>query len=109
MWGPIGLSIMLAVGPQGFAQFLAGGADMDAHFRTADFAQNLPVLLALVGILAQPDLRLFQAARCCPMTNACRACPHGVVDDGRAARGKDVLARASRAAARAECRAGPRS
>ena len=50
MWGPIGLSIMLTVGPQGFAQFLAGGADMDAHFRTADFAQNLPVLLALVGI-----------------------------------------------------------
>ncbi len=50
MWGPIGLAIMLAVGPDDFDAFLAGGADMDAHFRTADFAQNLPVLLALVGI-----------------------------------------------------------
>jgi glucose-6-phosphate isomerase len=50
MWGPIGLSIMLAVGPGDFDAFLAGGADMDAHFRNADFAQNLPVLLALVGI-----------------------------------------------------------
>ncbi len=50
MWGPIGVSIMLAVGPDGFEAFLAGGADMDAHFRTADFADNLPVLLALVGI-----------------------------------------------------------
>jgi glucose-6-phosphate isomerase len=50
MWGPIGLSLMLAIGPDGFEQFLAGGADMDAHFRTADFADNLPVLLALVGI-----------------------------------------------------------
>jgi glucose-6-phosphate isomerase len=50
MWGPIGLSLMLAIGPEGFEAFLAGGADMDAHFRTADFANNLPVLLALVGI-----------------------------------------------------------
>ncbi|TGD65011.1 glucose-6-phosphate isomerase [Tabrizicola sp. WMC-M-20] len=50
MWGPIGLSLMLAMGPEGFAAFLRGGAAMDAHFRTAPFAENLPVLLALVGI-----------------------------------------------------------
>ena len=50
MWGPIGLSLMLAVGPDDFAEFLRGGASMDAHFRTAPFAENLPVLLALVGI-----------------------------------------------------------
>ncbi|MCU0815652.1 MAG: glucose-6-phosphate isomerase [Cypionkella sp.] len=50
MWGPIGLSLMLAIGPERFDEFLAGGAAMDAHFRTAPLAQNLPVLLALVGI-----------------------------------------------------------
>ncbi len=50
LWGPIGLSLMLAVGPDAFDRFLAGGAAMDAHFRTAPFDQNLPVLLALVGI-----------------------------------------------------------
>ncbi len=50
MWGPIGLSLMIAIGPKGFDAFLAGGADMDAHFRTAPFAENLPVLLALVCI-----------------------------------------------------------
>ncbi|WP_304614869.1 glucose-6-phosphate isomerase [Paracoccus sp. (in: a-proteobacteria)] len=50
VWGPIGLSLMLAVGPQAFDQFLAGGAAMDAHFRTAEPAQNLPVMLALTGI-----------------------------------------------------------
>ena len=50
MWGPIGLSLMLAIGPEGFEDFLKGGADMDRHFREADFAENLPVLLALVGI-----------------------------------------------------------
>ncbi|MCT8328715.1 glucose-6-phosphate isomerase [Albidovulum sediminis] len=50
MWGPVGLSLMIAIGPDRFAEFLAGGAAMDAHFRTAPFARNLPVLLALVGI-----------------------------------------------------------
>ena len=50
MWGPIGLALMLAIGPENFDAFLQGGADMDAHFRSADFAQNLPVLLALTGI-----------------------------------------------------------
>lgn len=50
VWGPIGLSLMLAIGPDDFDQFLAGGAAMDAHFRSAPLVENLPVLLALVGI-----------------------------------------------------------
>ncbi len=50
LWGPIGLSVMLAVGPQAFDDFLRGGAAMDRHFREAPFGQNLPVLLALVGL-----------------------------------------------------------
>ena len=50
LWGPIGLSLMLAVGPDRFRDFLAGGAAMDAHFRTAPFAANMPVILALAGI-----------------------------------------------------------
>jgi glucose-6-phosphate isomerase len=41
---------MLAVGPEDFADFLAGGHAMDVHFREAEMAANLPVLLALVGI-----------------------------------------------------------
>ncbi|MFC3168687.1 glucose-6-phosphate isomerase [Paracoccus fontiphilus] len=50
VWGPIGLSLMLAIGDERFDEFLAGGAAMDAHFRNAPLAENLPVLLALVGI-----------------------------------------------------------
>ncbi|MBE0552224.1 MAG: glucose-6-phosphate isomerase [Rhodobacteraceae bacterium] len=50
MWGPIGLSLMIAVGPENFGQFLAGGRAMDGHFLTAPFAQNMPVMLALAGI-----------------------------------------------------------
>lgn len=50
MWGPIGLGIMLAVGPTDFDQFLAGARAMDDHFRTAPMDENMPVMLALVGI-----------------------------------------------------------
>ncbi|CAA9390097.1 MAG: Glucose-6-phosphate isomerase [uncultured Rubellimicrobium sp.] len=50
MWGPIGLSLMLAIGPQAFRAFLRGGQAMDLHFRSADWHENMPVLLALVGI-----------------------------------------------------------
>jgi glucose-6-phosphate isomerase len=46
----IGLSLMLAIGPQRFEQFLGGLRAMDEHFRSAPFEQNLPVLLALTGI-----------------------------------------------------------
>ncbi len=50
VWGPVGLPVMLAVGPENFRAFLAGGRAMDDHFRTAPPARNLPVLLGLVGV-----------------------------------------------------------
>ncbi|WP_299596813.1 glucose-6-phosphate isomerase [uncultured Tateyamaria sp.] len=50
MWGPIGLSLMMAVGPDGFRAFLRGGQDMDTHFRAAEGVENMPLMLALVGI-----------------------------------------------------------
>ena len=50
VWGPIGLSLMIAIGPDDFDAFLAGGRTMDDHFRDAPLGRNMPVLLALVGI-----------------------------------------------------------
>ncbi|WP_299198703.1 glucose-6-phosphate isomerase [uncultured Tateyamaria sp.] len=50
MWGPIGLSLMMAMGPDGFRAFLRGGQDMDTHFRAAEGVENMPLMLALVGI-----------------------------------------------------------
>ena len=50
VWGPIGLTLMLSIGPDRFVEFLAGGEEMDQHFCTAPFSENLPVLLALTGI-----------------------------------------------------------
>jgi glucose-6-phosphate isomerase len=46
----IGLSTMIAVGPDGFREMLAGFHAMDEHFRTAPFEQNLPVLLGLLTV-----------------------------------------------------------
>ena len=46
----IGLSTMLAIGPDHFRAMLSGFHEMDEHFRTAAFARNLPVLMALLGI-----------------------------------------------------------
>ena len=46
----IGLSTMIAIGPENFRALLAGFHAMDEHYRTAPFAQNLPVLMGLLGI-----------------------------------------------------------
>jgi len=46
----IGLSTMLAIGPDNFRQMLAGFHEMDEHFRTAPFERNLPVMLGLIAV-----------------------------------------------------------
>lgn len=46
----IGLSLMIAIGPDRFREMLAGFHAIDEHFRTAPFERNLPVLLGLIGI-----------------------------------------------------------
>ncbi|MCL1921106.1 MAG: glucose-6-phosphate isomerase [Kiritimatiellaeota bacterium] len=47
----VGLSLMIAIGPENFTQMLEGFHAMDEHFRTAPLEQNLPVIMALLGIL----------------------------------------------------------
>jgi glucose-6-phosphate isomerase len=46
----IGLSTMIAIGPENFEAMLAGFHAMDQHFRTAPFPENLPVIMALLAI-----------------------------------------------------------
>jgi len=48
--GAIGLSLMIAIGPDRFREMLAGFHTMDQHFRTAPFEANMPVLLGLLGV-----------------------------------------------------------
>lgn len=50
LWSAIGLSIVLSVGYENFEQLLRGAYDTDQHFQTADFSENIPVLMGLLGI-----------------------------------------------------------
>ncbi|QKG18933.1 glucose-6-phosphate isomerase [Actinomadura verrucosospora] len=48
--GAIGLSLMIAIGGEGFREMLAGFRAIDEHFRTAPFEANMPVLMGLLGV-----------------------------------------------------------
>jgi len=50
LWSAIGLPICLAIGFDNFKHVLEGAFDMDTHFQTAPFEQNLPVILAVLGV-----------------------------------------------------------
>ncbi len=50
IWSAIGLPLMIAIGPANFTAFLAGGRSMDDHFKAAPLEQNMPVILALIGV-----------------------------------------------------------
>ena len=65
----IGLSTMLAIGPERFREMLAGFHAMDEHFRTAPFERNLPVLLGLLGVWYARLLRRRRPSACCRTTS----------------------------------------
>ncbi|MBI3420170.1 MAG: glucose-6-phosphate isomerase [Proteobacteria bacterium] len=50
LWASVSLSAMAAMGRKAFEEFLQGGAEMDAHFQNAPWMENMPVLLALLGV-----------------------------------------------------------
>ena len=50
LWSAVGLSISLAVGYDNYNELLAGANEMDEHFKTADFDENIPVVLAMLSI-----------------------------------------------------------
>jgi glucose-6-phosphate isomerase len=50
MWSSIGVSLAVAIGRAEFLEFLAGGHEMDQHFRGASWDANLPVLMGLLGV-----------------------------------------------------------
>ncbi|SEF58929.1 glucose-6-phosphate isomerase [Flavobacterium urumqiense] len=50
LWSAVGLTISLAVGFENFDELLSGANEMDEHFKTVDFDQNVPVILALLSV-----------------------------------------------------------
>ena len=56
LWSAVGLSCAIGLGWDAFAELLAGGATMDAHFRSAPLAQNAPAMLALAHVFNRNGL-----------------------------------------------------
>ncbi|MEI8260719.1 MAG: glucose-6-phosphate isomerase [Actinomycetes bacterium] len=50
MMSAIGLSTMIAIGPENFSELLSGAHDMDQHFATADPAENIPLIMGLIAV-----------------------------------------------------------
>ena len=50
LWSAIGLSIMLAIGPENFNALLGGAYEVDEHFLSAPLEENVPVIMALLGV-----------------------------------------------------------
>lgn len=50
LWSAIGLSIVLSIGYDNFEKLLKGANETDVHIQTAEFSQNIPILMALLGI-----------------------------------------------------------
>src|SRR5271155_1173138 len=50
IWSSIGLPLVIAIGPEQFEQFLAGGQDVDQHFRRAPIEENIPMLMGLISV-----------------------------------------------------------
>ena len=50
VWSSVGMAVALAIGMDGFREFLAGGHAMDQHFLTAPLEENMPVILGMIGV-----------------------------------------------------------
>ena len=50
LWGPVGLSICISIGPNNFERLLNGAYSMDKHFKNTPFKKNIPVILALISV-----------------------------------------------------------
>lgn len=74
LWSAIGLPIAIAIGGAGFRELLAGAHAMDAHFRTAPLAQNLPVRLGLLDVWYRNFLG-FTSRSIAPYSSALRRLP----------------------------------
>lgn len=89
LWSAIGLPIALAIGFDGFEQLLNGASAMDEHFRNAPLEQNMPVVMALMGIW---NINFWGATSYCliPYCHALRGLPAHIQQLDMESNGKSV-------------------
>ena len=89
LWSAVGLPLALVIGNQHFNELKAGAFEMDQHFQQAPFEQNMPVIMALLGIwnrngLGYPSLAIL------PYNHALRALPGYLQQTDMESNGKSV-------------------
>jgi len=90
VWSAVGLSVILACGYEVFDQFLAGAEAMDRHFETASLDQNLPVILAMLGVW-YADFFAAPAIAILPYDHRLRLLPSHVQQLDMESNGKGVM------------------
>jgi glucose-6-phosphate isomerase len=90
LWSAVGLSIMLAAGPEGFDDLLAGAHAMDSHFRDTPLERNLPVLMGLLGVWYR-DLFGAQSQLVAPYSEALHYLPSYLQQLEMESNGKSTL------------------
>jgi glucose-6-phosphate isomerase len=90
VWSAIGLSVIVACGPEAFDQLLAGAEFMDRHFETASFEQNLPVILAMIGVW-HADFQGASALAVLPYDHRLRLLPSYLQQLDMESNGKSVM------------------
>jgi len=89
IWSAVGLPLALAIGNDNFSKLKQGAYEMDMHFKSADFEQNMPVIMALLGIwnrnaLEHPTLAIL------PYAHSLRALPGYLQQTDMESNGKSV-------------------
>jgi len=89
LWSAVGLPLALAIGNNHFNEFKAGAYAMDQHFKTANFDQNMPVLMALIGLWNRNALN-YSSLAVLPYDHALRALPGYLQQTDMESNGKSV-------------------
>ncbi len=89
VWSAVGLPLALAIGTEHFNAFKAGAYQMDKHFQESDFSENMPVLMALIGLWNRNGLD-YASLAVLPYDHALRALPGYLQQTDMESNGKSV-------------------
>jgi len=89
LWSAVGLPLALAIGNKHFNELKDGAYQLDCHFQEADFSQNMPVLMALIGIWNRNCL-MYPSLAVLPYDHALRALPGYLQQTDMESNGKSV-------------------
>jgi len=89
LWSTVGLPLALAIGNDNFSKLKQGAHEMDVHFKSADFKNNMPVIMALLGIWNRNALE-YPTLAILPYAHSLRALPGYLQQTDMESNGKSV-------------------